>query len=51
MNPPTSTPTSSSSGATQLAIPAWLIPLLVIAGFALLMLAIWIFLRRAASPQ
>ncbi|KIK16288.1 hypothetical protein PISMIDRAFT_15923 [Pisolithus microcarpus 441] len=35
MNPPTSTPTSSSSGATQLAIPAWLIPLLVIAGFGM----------------
>ncbi|KAI6017168.1 hypothetical protein PISMIDRAFT_15926 [Pisolithus microcarpus 441] len=51
MNPPTGTPTSSSSGATQLAVPAWLIPLLVIAGFALLVLAVWVPLCRAPSPQ
>ncbi|KAI6015397.1 hypothetical protein BKA83DRAFT_4481684 [Pisolithus microcarpus] len=35
MNPPTSTPTSSSSDATRLAVPAWLVPILVISGFEL----------------
>ncbi|KAI6027878.1 hypothetical protein BKA83DRAFT_4235025 [Pisolithus microcarpus] len=41
----------STSAPTQLAVSPWLVPILVISGFVRLMLAIWILLRRAPSPQ